>query len=316
MTVVLAPKSPEVARLFARHGLGEVRSVEPLGGGLNTAVRVNDRFVLRFREAQRSTGSLRRDAAVLRRLKGRVPVPEVHASGLDDLLGEYVIQEYAPGRPLLKAWLDNPEVAAREWWLTQWIEVLHAIHQERFPRPGDLPEGQLRPQNTWRGYIEARIRKRLDLILRVPSLDKELVVASERYLRRHAAALTDGPFCLIHRDLHFGNVIVDGPHLTAVLDFELAESGPPDYELDTIYRFLQDPGLFVAPVARISPSRFASVWVRLRRGYPSLFAVPHLRERLSLYALDHALSCMIQACGGPWNGDAAINAAMGRIRDI
>lgn len=316
----------EVERVFARHRLGPVRTVVPLAGGrLNVALRVNGHFVLRYREGALATGSLRREAALLPRLAGRVPAPELVASGLDENLGEYLIQSWMPGQSLLRAWLRNPDVATREWWIRQWAAAIRSLHEERFPGPGPLAEGGLKPFPSWRAYIESRIRRRIDQLMRVPAVDRQLVLAAERYLRRHAPALEDGPFCLIHRDLHFGNALVEGPQLTAILDFELAESGPPDYELDTIYRFLRYPAEFasIEDASRVTPARFASVWIRLKRGYPELFAARHLRQRLSLYALDHDLSRLLQAHGGgrtpaPWSPDSAAvtEAACRRIGEI
>ena len=311
----------EVDRLFARHGLGPVTTVQPLPGGrLNHAVRVNTTHVLRWRDPSRATGSLKREVGVLKRLGGRVPAPEVVASGLDEMLGEYVVQHYIPGENLLYAWLEKPDVATREWWLMEWVAAIRGIHSERFPRPGEWSNGELKEASSWRIYIERRIRKRLDLLMRVAGMDRELVLAAERYLKRQAPVLEDGPFCLIHRDLHFANALVEGPRLTAILDFELAEVGPPDYELDTIWRFLRYPADFADPAiaARVTPTRFASVWVRLRRQYPELFAARRLRERLCLYALDHDLSCLLQAYQARWDrtGDAAVEAATRRIGEI
>ena len=131
---------PAVERLFARHKLGPVDRVEPLSGGrLNLVMRVNGDWVLRLREATLSTGSLHREAALLERLRGRVPAPECGASGMDDMRGEYLIQRWISGQNLLEAWLTNPDVTTREWWMLQWIDAIKAIHSERFPRPGDLP---------------------------------------------------------------------------------------------------------------------------------------------------------------------------------
>jgi aminoglycoside phosphotransferase (APT) family kinase protein len=315
---------PSIERLFARHKLGPVESVTALSGGrLNSVVRVGTDWVLRWREATLSTGSLKREAALLERLKGRVRIPELVASGMDDLLGEYLIQRWLPGENLLSAWLGNPDVATREWWMLEWIAAIKAIHEERFPRPGDLPEGRLREHPTWRAYVESRIRKRLDLLMRAPGVDRELILAAERYLRRQAPVLHDGPVCLIHRDLHFANVLVDGPHLAAILDFELAEAGPPDYELDTIFRFLRYPDQFVhgRQARRVTPQRFASVWFRLKRGYPELFAARHLRERLALYALDHDLSCLVQlhqnrGIQRQSSSEAGLEATLRRIGEI
>jgi aminoglycoside phosphotransferase (APT) family kinase protein len=286
-------------------------------------VRVNGEYVVRWREAARSTGSLKREAAILERLRPRIPAPEVIACGVDEHLGEFILQRWIAGRNLLQAWLDNPDVSTREWWMLQWTEALRAIHEERFPRPGDLPEGRLREYPTWRNYVETRVRRRLDQLMRAPSMDRDLILAAERYVRRQAPALEDGPFCLIHRDLHFANVLVQGPHLVAILDFELAEAGPPDYELDTIYRFLRYPSAFVTGAAgvRVTPQRFASVWFRLRRGYPEMFATRRLRERLCLYALDHDLSMLLQlyAVRGttPGSGvDASVDRTLRRIGEI
>lgn len=315
---------PAVERLFARHKLGSVERVEPLSGGrLNSVVRVNGEWVLRVREATLSTGSLKREAALLERLKGRVPAPECVAAGVDDLLGEYLIQRWIKGQNLLEAWLTNPDVTTREWWMLQWIDAIKAIHSERFPRPGDLPEGRLKEHPTWRHYIEGRLRKRLDQLMRIPGVDRQLVLAAERYVRRQAPVLEDGPFSLIHRDLHFANVLVEGPHLVAVLDFELAEVGPPDYEVDTIFRFLRYPDQFATGrgAHRVTPQRFASVWFRLKRGYPEMFSTPYLRERLALYALDRDLSTLSQLHSGrgisSLSGmEAAVGATLLRIGEI
>ena len=317
MPIVTAPLTQfPIERLFGRLNLGPLKTLERLTGGqLNAAYRINGEWVLRCRESHRVTGSLEREAKVIARLAGRVPAAEVHAHGLDETLGEYLLQRWVPGRNLFEAWMTTPDVSAREWWMRQLTASLQALHEERFPKPGDLPSGELRPSNSWRAYIEGRIRKRLDQLMRVPSMDREMILAAEKYLRRMSPVLEDGPFCLIHRDLHFGNVLVDGPKVTAVLDFELAEVGPPDYELDTIYRFLRDPASFAGNelCASASPVRFASVWVRLKRGYPELFAARHLRERLSLYALDRGLSTLQQLSSGNgpgWRSNAGTEAAV------
>lgn len=314
---------PALERLFSRHKLGPVERVEPLAGGrLNSVVRINGEWVLRWREANRSTGSLRREAALLERLQGRVRAPECVASGMDENLGEYLVQRWIRGENMLDAWIKNPDVTTREWWMLQWIESIKTIHAERFPRPGELPEGRLKEFPTWRSYIESRLRKRVDTLMRIPGVDRQLVLAAERYVRRQAAVLEDGAFCLVHRDLHFANVLVEGPHLVAILDFELAEAGTPDYELDTIYRFLRYPDQFAQGPNphRVTPQRFASVWFRLKRGYPEMF-VPRLRDRLALYSLDRDLSTLAQLYAGRGitgmsGSEAAIEATLKRIGEI
>jgi aminoglycoside phosphotransferase (APT) family kinase protein len=299
--------------------LGVVRSSEVLAGGqLNRALRINGDFVLRHRDAQLANGSLRREALLLRRLAGRIPVAEVVADGLEELLGEYLVTRWLPGTNMLAAWQEHPDMQTREWWIEQWVQTVKLLHQERFPLPGEFVDGELLEARSWRTFVETRIRKRLDRLMRTPGADRELVLAAEHYVRRNSRVLEDGPFCLIHRDLHFGNVLVDGPHLRAILDFELAEVGPPDYELDTIYRFLQSPASFgTGPGARwLTPGRFASVWFRLKKGYPEPFLVPRLRDRLALYALDHSLSRLLQSYHAGWGGEEVRREIYRRVAEI
>jgi aminoglycoside phosphotransferase (APT) family kinase protein len=312
-------RAAEVERIFARHGLGKVRRIERLHGGqLNSVYRVNGDLVLRHRDPTLSTGSLKREAWVLPRLAGRLAVPEVAASGTDDLLGEYLVETWLPGENLLLAWLRNPDITTREWWITQWAAAIRAIHEVRFPAPAEIRDGELRQAPSWRAYVEGRIRRRLDALMRVSGMDRSLIIAAERQMRRRGGVLEDGPFCLVHRDLHFGNVLVDGPRLSGIVDFELAEIGTPDYELDTIFRFVTSPERYLAAEggAGASASRFASVWLRLRRAYPEPFDLPYLRERLGFYALDRAFSSLQQACSGRWGGEAAAQAALREIAEV
>lgn len=310
----------EIGRLFARHGLGRVHRVEPLiGGVLNQVVRVNGEIVLRTRPPSQCTGSLLREAALLPELQGKAPVAPPLASGLDDILGEYLLQEALPGSTLLQAWLATPDVNYREWWLTQWTAALQAIHQVTYPAPGSLAGGRLKPAASWRAYIEGRINRRIDELMRVPGADREMLLAIGQHLRRYGRTLEDQPCVLVHRDLHFGNVLVDGPRLSAILDFELAEAGPADYELDAILRFLRSPGSYLPEESRlpVNPRRFATVWTRLARSYPELFRVNHLRERLALYALDHALSCLVQAHACRWRGGIRqVQAAVDVVAEV
>jgi aminoglycoside phosphotransferase (APT) family kinase protein len=237
---------------------------------------------------------------------------------MDDLLGEYLLQGWIPGTNLLRAWMGVPDTSTREWWVAQLAEALRSLHEVRCDAPGEFRDGRLDAAPSWRVYVESRVRKRLDALMRVPRVDRELILAAERYLRRRAGVLDDRPCSLIHRDCHFSNVVVDGPHLAAILDFELAEAGPPDYELDTLFRMVRYPALYGPPefAGQLTPARFASVWLRLRRGYPELFAGGRLRERLCLYALDHDLSCLLQAATHPRGTAAEFEAALARLREI
>ena len=68
----------EVEALFERHGLGAVHAVETRRGGqINGVYLVNGRYVLRLRPAAKKSGAFATEEALFRRLRPRLPVPEV-----------------------------------------------------------------------------------------------------------------------------------------------------------------------------------------------------------------------------------------------
>ena len=128
-----------------------------------------------------------------------------------------------------------------------------------------------------------------------------LLDAIEAFAQRAAPALAAGAPRLVHRDLHFGNVLVEGDRITALLDFEAAVAAPPDYEMDQLARFLRWPALFLSELPGVEAAAFRGVWSGLRRAYPALFQVADLTQRLSLYSLEYDLAALRDCLAGVWD---------------
>jgi aminoglycoside phosphotransferase (APT) family kinase protein len=292
-----------IARLFARHGLGSVHRLERLRGGqINAAYLVNGEWVVRVRPVGKDGAAFRKERALFERLHGRVPVPEVVA--LDESAAAVpapcLICRRAPGETLGSVWL-RAGPRQREWLLAQLAELLRAVHEVEFPACGDLPAGKLQPAADWSDYLDSRLRRRLALIRSLPGAPLVLLDAIESFARRAAPALAAGAARLVHRDLHFGNVMVEADRITALLDFEAAVAAPPDYELDQIGRFLRWPGLFLTEMPGVEASAFRGVWSGLQRLYPELFQAPRLTTRLAVYALEYDLAVLRDCLTGVWD---------------
>jgi aminoglycoside phosphotransferase (APT) family kinase protein len=293
----------DVGRVFARHGLGEVRSVERLGGGqINAAYQVNGEWVLRVRPAGKDGAAFRKEQALFEWLRGRVPVPEVIAleeSG-EPLGAAYLICRRVPGESLARVWV-RAEARQREWLLGQLAALLRTLHEVSFPACGELAGGELRPAESWRSYLDERLRRRLGIVRALPGAPHGLLDAVEAFARRAAPALEAGAGRLVHRDLHFGNVLVEETRITGLLDFEAALAAPPDYELDQLARFLRWPSLFLMDMPGIDAGPFRGVWSELRRVYPELFQAPALPTRLAVYSLEYDLAALRDCLTGVWD---------------
>lgn len=311
---VVPVTAAEMARVFERHGLGPIHRMERLRGGrINAAYLVNGEWVARVRPAGKDGAAFRKERALFERLRGRVPVPEVVA--LDEtgaaVPAPCLISRRAPGETLARAWLRAGS-RQREWLLAQLGELLRAVHEITFPACGDLPGGELQPSAGWSDYLDTRLRRRLAIVRALPGAPAPLLDAIEAFARRSAPALAVGSARLVHRDLHFGNVLVEEDRITALLDFEAAVAAPPDYELDQLARFLRWPGLFLTDMPGVEASAFRGVWSGLQRVYPELFQAPRLATRLALYSLEYDLAALRDCLVGVWE-DAVRRHVLARL---
>jgi aminoglycoside phosphotransferase (APT) family kinase protein len=295
-----------VERAFAHLGLGPVHRLERLAGGqINAAYRVNAELVLRVRPLEKDAAAFRKEAALFAQLHGRVPVPEIVAvEEAGNLLpAAFMVCRWIPGDTLARAWTTaGPH--QRRWLLTQLAEMLRGVHEVEFPACGDLPGGELRSAESWACYLDERFQRRLAIVRALPGAPHGLLNAVEAFQRSAGGSLTAGAARLVHRDLHFGNILVQEDRITALLDFEAAVAAPSDYELDQLARFLCWPAMFLTNMPAVGAEAFRGVWSGLRELYPELFRGPGLDTRLAVYALEYELGGLRDCLTGVW--DAAV----------
>jgi aminoglycoside phosphotransferase (APT) family kinase protein len=93
--------------------------------------------------------------------------------------------------------------------------------------------------------------------------------------------MTPGGEVLLHGDFYLVNILVQGDHVSALIDFEFSRLGPRDLELISVVRALDAEsrlGLRRPPLL---------AW--LAEDYPELFGPADLDRRLWLYALAYTI---------------------------
>ncbi|MFL6061386.1 MAG: phosphotransferase family protein [Marmoricola sp.] len=223
----------------------------PLSGGYSgetfAADAAGERSVVRIygrHSAQRGPAAAEIDAAVLRLVRGLLPVPEVleirradPAAGTPPML----VTSYLPGRrlDLLLPELGGAELGRVGAGLGV---LLSRLAQMPMPRPGFFVDGDLRVEPLPGGDLADFVRvRRTDTALSLwpASLYADLLGVADR-----AQTMLDRVTrtCLVHSDLNPKNVLVD-PHtleVTGLLDWEFAYAGPPGADLGNLLRFERD----------------------------------------------------------------------------
>ena len=236
----------------------------------------------RFRDA------FAHEARILRLLPSNVLHAPVVAHGRTDG-EEWLVLGRVPGVPLVMAW---SAMTRRNWpqATRQLGELLRNLHQCSVPADLRNPwlDDALAPSGHRRDAYHAPPDRYLELLAAayaVPGVDRLLLDEVGAFIAERLDAFATEPLALVHSDMHFGNILWNNGHISALLDFEGARLAPPDLELDTLLRFAREPELFDWPSAPVTLTRadlsvFAD-W--LADSYPDLFAHPQLAARLSVY---------------------------------
>ena len=172
--------------------------------------------------------------------------------------------------------------------LASYLRTLHSLSYVDF---GYAYAGAPRSA-SWQEFITARFSQALAEIdaLKIRVLPGILELASEHFERRKG--LLQGRVARSGAWRPWlGNILVENERISAILDFEYALQAPLDYELLKLEDFCLYPNDYAEEEnENFCAADFAGFFQLLRRVYPELFAIEHVRERLDLYHLLAALS--------------------------
>ena len=240
--------------------------------------------------ASRGTRRLEYETAVAQALPAGAHYPDILSYGRADF-AEWLVLRRMPGQALSRAWVRMRDTDRREA-MRQLAAAMRLVHTCEGPIG---PDGPIRPPFLDGDSLEcphqlpvSRLLTLIDRCRPLPNVDPGVLRDAARIVELGAPALdTEVPRFLIHGDLHFENILWDGDHITAVLDFEFARRGPADLDLEVLLRFLADPELHVAADYEQLTNRdqYRRVPAWLREDYPELFAHPRLADRLTVYGL-------------------------------
>jgi aminoglycoside phosphotransferase (APT) family kinase protein len=254
------------------------------------------RFVL-FINPDGASRRLAHRANVLEHLPPGVPAPTFVGYGTVNF-GEWLVEDRVRGRELSYTWSALSE-SERERAITALglaLRELHAVDAVDVGLDADAPFLQ---GDTLECPHQLPAGRLLDLLARSAQLqfvDHDVINRAVDKVLSSADVLDESPRSLIHGDLHFENVMCDGPRLVALIDFEWSRSGPPDLDLDVLLHSLADPALHVrgADDTELRRRDFERVTGWLRKAYPELFAHPRLVDRLTLYRLAYDTRALLQ----------------------
>lgn len=228
-------------------------------GWVNPCFFVGDDVVVRFNARDVGVPKFRREAAAYDLLLGSgLPVPRVvHLEPAGDVTPyEALVTTRLPGVSLERSWPSLTESYRRQ--LPQeagrLLARLHDVGLQGFGEPWVEAEARAA---TWREHVERVLAEHVEAGVACGSLSAREAERVERVLaeRGHVLDAVLRP-ALVHRDFHFGNLLVDGGAITGIIDFEWCVAGDPELDLMVASA--------IEEVSRAAARRFVSAYREVR----------------------------------------------------
>jgi len=267
----------------------------PLDGGFSgetfLAEMAGERSVVRLyaeRGARRGPGAVDVDAAVLRLVRGLLPVPEVLEVRRADVAAgrpALLVTSFLPGERLDTVLATAPDHQVRAIGRNLG-ELLARLAQMPTLRPGVFVDGDLRiaPLPAAAGGLPEWLEAHVDKPGFQDWSPRDLAGLGAVMETAQPPLDQIGRCCLVHSDFNPKNLLVDPDSgaVTRLLDWEFAHSGMPVTDLGNLLRFERAPG-FVEAVLDVYVDRVADAppeVLHLARA-ADLFALVELAARRS-----------------------------------
>jgi aminoglycoside phosphotransferase (APT) family kinase protein len=227
-----------VRRLLAQFPALEVRSLRRLAEGWDNSVWVVDeRYAFRFPRREIAIQGIEREIAVLPELAPLLPLPVPRPRFVGLSTEEYPWPffgcELLPGTEAGDAALDDDARVAVGLELARFLRVLHGIELDQ-PLPPDFNRRADASRRSGRARDELAEIERLGLWRAPPRV--------ERLLEEAERLPPPEPPVLVHGDLHFRHMLVDGGHVSGVIDWGDVCRADPAIDLLLLWSFVPPEG--------------------------------------------------------------------------
>jgi aminoglycoside phosphotransferase (APT) family kinase protein len=226
-----------VRGLLAQLGLEDARLRKLAEGWDNSVWVVDERYAFRFPRREIAIQGIEREIAVLPELAPLLPLPVPRPRFVGLSTEEYPWPffgcELLPGTEAGDAALDDDARVAVGLELARFLRVLHGIELDQ-PLPPDFNRRADASRRSARARDELAEIERLGLWRAPPRV--------ERLLEEAERLPPPEPPVLVHGDLHFRHMLVDGGHVSGVIDWGDVCRADPAIDLLLLWSFVPPEG--------------------------------------------------------------------------
>lgn len=227
---------------------------------------------------------------------------------------EVLVMERAPGT----MWLPSMPAMSEEENKKLFAEVLQVVKATKSVNAtnkfGWVDDIIVDPEkdgfDTHREQLEERLSSYLRKIEVQTDLDQEAVKQLATYVRERLDLFAEDTPSFVHTDLHMGNVMQQEGELTAVIDWDSAQSAPTYRGLVSLIGLIDNPAQFVEGTPdypAYKGKKFEYLYPLLKEVYEDELTDPKLAEKLNVMGIIDGLMWVADDWSKEWSKEMIAN---------
>lgn len=280
--------------IFDSYALGKVENFfRNSAWFINKVYTINNSLILKIYTSEDPL-ALEKETYCYTKFKDLLPVPELLVSDGSKTFCPYsfLIASKLPGKNLYSVWHLLNDLERKEM-IKQLCVFLKRVHQ--LPYDDFMTKFPSSYDGEWGKQIISKIEASLNLCLKKSSIPQTLATDIGHFLKIHQDKLVKQNIWLVHRDIHFDNILVEKWNITGMIDFERIIVGSCDFILSMIKRMSLFPTKYMSeadePYAK--KEDYARLLEWFEAYYPELFDFEELAIRLACYDIEYQLRSVI-----------------------
>jgi len=284
-----------IEKIFQEHDLGKIISIKKIEIGFtNEVFLINDKLMLKVCEDKSNEEQFEQEVFFYNFFKKQIHVPEIKIFDKSRSIYSrfFTIYPKIEGDNLYSKWhlFSNEE---RKTIIKQLCDILKIINNasvEKF-----ITAHKIKFIKNWHDKIIDQIQSSLIKIEQKKLLSDELLKVIKKFVTENHHVLKEQEMALVYWDAHFDNILVKGPKIVGLLDFERTELASIDFILDILKRMTEYPKKYMSAASEKYARKedYVHLLDWFREFYPELFDFKDLDTRLDLYSIKHDLDTLI-----------------------
>jgi len=284
-----------IREMLRQYGFSNIKNIDKINIWFtNSVYSIDDKYILKICVDKNNEHNFKKEEYFYGVFQALLPVPKIRVFARSKYIENryFMIYDKVVWDNLYAVWhLMSEDIRLSIIkQLTNYLKIINKFDYSEYGKKFDLDLDL-----DWKRNVGDKIEGSLIVIQKNKLLDIDFIIDIRDYLDSNIGILSEQRIWLIHRDIHFDNILVRDNKIVALLDLEMTELGSIDFQLDIIWRMQRQAKKYACEEYKkyVKNKDHKKLMNYFKLFYPELFCFYKFETRLDIYDLEHDLRHLI-----------------------